>query len=64
MLSRGNVPLKLSSTCNHYDNNRSRHIFAFFEIYLPTSAIEHTVTKGTRIGSKICMFLIVGTTRQ
>lgn len=28
MLKRGNVPLKLSSTCNHLDNYKSHHIFA------------------------------------
>lgn len=47
MLKRGNVPLKLSSTCNHLDNYKSRHIFAFFLNCLPNSAIEHSVTKGT-----------------
>lgn len=43
MLKRGNVPLKLSSTCNHLDNYKSHHIFALKNC-LPNSAIEHNVT--------------------
>lgn len=35
MLRRGNVPLTLSSTCNHLDNNRSYHIFVTFKKLSP-----------------------------
>lgn len=43
MLKRGNVPLKLSSTCNHLDNYKSHHLFPL-KNGVPNSAVEHSLT--------------------